>query len=348
MQTVDEAAEAAREAGLRYVNDTMPGISRHARRGKLVYVRGNEVVDDAATLARIRALVIPPAWTDVWICPRANGHLQATGRDAKGRKQYRYHARWRERRDESKFARMIAFGEALPQIRTAVSRDLAKQGMPREKVLALVVLLLESTFIRVGNEVYARENKSFGLTTLRNRHVAIDGKRIRFHFRGKSGKDHDIELNNARIARIVMRCRDLPGQDLFQYLDDAGHRHPVTSGDVNQYLKEISGEDFSAKDFRTWAGTVLAAVALCQQPQAQSAHHAKGQVADAVKQVAERLGNTVAVCRKCYIHPEIINAYLAGNAIGLADGNRIAQAGDDLRVMEQAVLSYLRELATDR
>ncbi len=310
---VDAAKASARLAGLRYVSDDKPGISRALRRGKTVYEYKGERVTDLTTLARIKALVIPPAWTDVWICPYANGHLQATGRDAKGRKQYRYHTRWREVRDESKYHRMLAFGHALPQIRERAAQDLAQRGMPRTKVLAAVVLLLESTLIRVGNDEYAKANKSYGLTTMRNRHVDISGNTVRFHFRGKSGKQHDIELSDRRLARIVQKCRELPGQELFQYLDEDGARHGVDSSDVNEYLKDIAGEDYTAKDFRTWAGTVLAAGELARNWPYESDADAKRHITATVQVVSQRLGNTPAVCRKCYIH---------GDYRGLSAGQR--------------------------
>jgi DNA topoisomerase-1 len=249
----------AEEAGLRYVNDAMPGIRRRrAGRGFTYAGTDGRRLTDRRVLARIRALAIPPAWTDVWICPIARGHLQATGRDARGRKQYRYHARWREVRDEAKYGRMVAFGQALPRIRRRVEADLALPGLPRERVLAAVVRLLEKTAVRVGNEEYARENRSFGLTTLRNRHAEVGTSRIRFRFRGKGGKETEVELNDRRLARIVARCQELPGQALFTYLDEDGEPRTVDSADVNEYLREISGEEFTAKDFRTWAGTVLA------------------------------------------------------------------------------------------
>jgi DNA topoisomerase-1 len=272
-------------------------------------------VHDRATLERIRALVIPPAWTGVWICPYPNGHLQATGRDARGRKQYRYHNRWREVRDEVKYGRLIAFAQALPRIRQQTDRDLARPGLPREKVLAAVVQLLEKTLIRVGNEEYARENGSFGLTTMKDGHAKIRGGKVRFEFRGKSGVEHAIDLEDRRLARIVKACRDLPGYELFQYVDAAGKRQVVDSADVNAYLRDITGEDFTAKDFRTWAGTVLAAQALAAVAAFKSNREAKRNVVQAIESVAKRLGNTKAVCRKCYIHPAILDAYMDGATI---------------------------------
>lgn len=309
--------EAAREAHLRYVSDARPGIRRQGGDDGFSYRRPDgRAVDDEPTLRRIAALAIPPAWTDVWICPLANGHLQATGRDARGRKQYRYHSRWRAVRDEAKYERTIAFGRALPRIRERVRRDLALPGLPREKVLAAIVDVMDLTSIRVGNEEYARENKTFGLTTLRNRHVRVDGSEIRFRFRGKSGKEHRISLHDPRLARIVKRCRDVPGYELFQYIDDAGDHHPVDAADVNAYLREASGEDFTAKDFRTWNGTLTAALALERFEPFASPAEAKRNIARAIELVAAQLGNTVAVCRKCYVHPAVLDAYLAGTLAG--------------------------------
>jgi DNA topoisomerase-1 len=308
------AISAARAARLRHVNDDDPGITRRRRGERFVYDGPDgRRVRDAETLVRIRALAIPPAWTDVWICPIPNGHIQATGRDARGRKQYRYHARWREVRDENKYDRMIEVGEALPGIRERVDNDLGRSGLPREKVLAAVVRLLELTFLRVGNEEYARLNRSFGLTTLRDRHVAIEGSRIGFRFRGKSGKVHESDIRDRRLARIVRACQDLPGQTLFQYVDDAGERQTIGSDDVNAYLREVSGEDITAKDFRTWAGTVLAFRALCALDPAASDTDAKRNLVAAIKEVAGQLGNTPAVCRKSYVHPDVIEAYLDGD-----------------------------------
>ena len=275
---------------------------------------------DRATLSRIRSLAIPPAWESVWICPRDDGHLQATGRDARGRKQYRYHAQWREVRDETKYGRMAAFGRALPRIRRRVTRDLALQGLPREKILATLVRLLEATLIRVGNEEYARDNSSFGLTTLRNRQVAISGARIRFNFRGKSGVEHAIELNDRRMAGIVKRIRELPGQELFQYVDEAGERRSVESADVNAYLREAAGGEFTSKDFRTWAGTLLAAKALRQAGPFESKAEAMRNVNTAIEGVATVLGNTKAVCRKCYVHPVVVERYLDGSLLDCAPG----------------------------
>jgi DNA topoisomerase I len=295
------------------VSDADPGIQRRKRGKAFTYVdEDGKAIRDAETLARIRRLAIPPAWTDVWICKLANGHIQATGRDARGRKQYRYHPRWRTARDETKYDRMIAFGKILPVIRRRVAADLERPGLPREKVLATVVRLLETTLIRVGNEEYARQNGSFGLTTLKDHHVRFpaSGRKISFRFRGKAGKRHEIELSEPRLARIVRRCRDLPGQELFQYVDDEGAPRSIDSGDVNDYLREITGEELTAKDFRTWAGTVLAAVALAAYEAAPTQRQAKRNLLEAIERVAERLGNTPAICRKCYIHPAIFDTYL--------------------------------------
>jgi DNA topoisomerase-1 len=302
---------AARSAHLRYVSDAERGFARRRRGKSFSYVRPNGApLRSLEALARIRALAIPPAWKDVWICPAPDGHIQATGRDARGRKQYRYHPRWREAQDQSKYDRIIAFAKALPKIRRAVARDLRKRGLPREKVLAAAVKLLETTLIRVGNEEYARDNHSFGLTTMHDEHVKLRGATLRFDFRGKHGVEHEIDLEDRQLAAIVHACRDLPGQELFQYLDAAGEVRDVDSGDVNGYLRKVSGEDFTAKDFRTWAGTALAAQALQEFRDFDSKAAAKRNVTKAIERVAERLGNTQAICRKCYVHPAIIEAYM--------------------------------------
>jgi DNA topoisomerase I len=303
----------ARAAGLRYVSDETPGITRQ-RRGKAFRYRhpNGSPVRDRPTLGRIRSLAIPPAWAEVWICARDDGHLQATGRDARRRKQYRYHRRWREVRDETKYGRLIPFALALPRIRRRVGRDLALPGLPREKVLATVVRLLETTRIRVGNEEYARENESFGLTTLRERQVQVRGEKLRFRFRGKSGIEHTIELTDRRLAAIVRRVRDLPGEELFRYVDEGGETRRIESEDVNAYLREISGDEFTSKDFRTWAGTVLAARALRALAPFASQAEGKRNIAQAIEAVAKELGNTKAVCRKCYVHPAILESYLEG------------------------------------
>jgi DNA topoisomerase-1 len=299
--------EAARLASLRHVSDETPGMTR-ALRGKGFSYRtpDGQVIRDRGTLKRIRELVIPPAWTEVWICPMENGHIQATGRDARGRKQYCYHARWHEVRDENKFDRMIQFGRSLPALRAKADADLALPGLPLEKALATVVSLLESTFIRIGGREYARTNDSFGLTTMLNRHVKVAGSQIRFRFRGKSGKDHIISVTDRRIARLVKQCRDLPGQTLFQYLDENDEVRAIDAGDVNEYLKSIAGPEFTAKDFRTWAGTLLAAEWLSEVPGEESSIPTLTEV---IKEVAKALGNTPAVCRKSYIHPAILSAF---------------------------------------
>jgi DNA topoisomerase I len=343
-------AESARAAGLRYVSDTRPGI-RRKRAGRHFSYAGpdGQPIRDPAVLQRIKALAIPPAWTDVWICPLPNGHIQATARDAKGRKQYRYHTRWHAVRDETKYERTIAFGKALPLIREQTERHLDLPGLPREKVLAAIVRLLEMTLIRVGNDEYARHNKSFGLTTMRDRHVAVDGGQIRFHFRGKAGKYHTLELQDRRLARIVKRCRDIPGQELFQYVDDEGQRQDVDSGDVNTYLREITGQDFTAKDFRTWAGTVLAAWALKEFEAFDSDTQAKRNVVQAIERVAERLGNTPAVCRRCYVHPAVLDSYLDGSLVEqLRDQveDELSDALSKLPPEEAAVLVFLQRRLT--
>lgn len=303
--------ESAAEAGLRYVSDAGSGIRRRkAGKGFVYFYDDKTRVTDRSLLRRIRAPVIPPAWTHVWICPISNGHIQASGRDAKGRKQYRYHERWRATRDENKYGCMVAFGNALPRMRETVRSHLSLQGLPREKVLALVVRLLEATGIRVGNEEYARKNKSFGLTTLRTKHVDVNGAPIRFKFRGKAGKEHSIDYRDKRIAKIVARMSDLPGHELFQYLDSDGVLHGVNSTDVNEYIQQVAGAEFSAKDFRTWTGTVITLQELMGLDSATTAAHAKRNVVAAVRNVATRLGNTVAICRKCYIHPVVVETYM--------------------------------------
>jgi len=341
---------SARAAGLRYVSDARPGI-RRKRSGKGFSYRmpDGALIHDTATLRRIRSLAIPPAWTDVWICPTPNGHIQATGRDAKGRKQYRYHPRWRAMRDKTKYTRMIAFGEALPHIRERVKADLARHGLPREKVFATVVRLLETTFIRVGNEEYAKTNNSYGLTTLRNEHVAVSGDTVAFHFRGKSGIEHIIGINDRRVARIIKRCKELPGAELFQYIDDDGERQTIDSGDVNAYLHEITGDQFTAKDFRTWAGTVLAAMALQGFGAFDSETQAKKNIVRAIEGVAERLGNTPGVCRRCYIHPAVLDAYLEGillEALKQCTGQEVADGLHGLEPEEAAVLAFLQQRLT--
>ena len=342
-----DPVESAEEAGLRYVTDASPGIRRRrAGRGFSYIAADGKRIVKAEQLAWIRSLAIPPAWTDVWICPSKRGHLQATGRDARGRKQYRYHPDWRAVRDEAKYGRMIAFGQALPAIRRQVDADLRRHGLPRERVLAAVVRLLEKTRLRVGNEEYVRDNRSYGLTTLRDRHAEIGSSRIRFRFRSKGGKLSDVELSDARLARIVARCQDLPGQELFAYLDEDGEVRPIGSSDVNDYLREITGQDFSAKDFRTWSGTVLAAWALKEYEAVDSEAKAKRNVVRAVEEVAEWLGNTPAVSRKSYVHPAVIDAYLDGDVVRAARKTADRTLRDDMRRLspqEAAVLALLRQ-----
>ena len=341
-----EGPAAAKAAGLRYVTDVMPGIRRERDGKGFRYVRPDGTpVREPAVLKRIAALVIPPAWTDVWICPSPLGHLQATGRDARGRKVYRYHQRWQEVRDATKFHRMVAFGEALPVIRQRVSEDLGRRGLPRKKVLATVVRLLEETHLRIGNEEYVRENGSFGLTTLRNQHLDISGSTLRFHFLGKSSKYHDVDVRDPRLARIIRRCQEIPGHELFQYLDNEGHRHTIESADVNDYLRTTSEQDFTAKDFRTWAGTVLAAEALAELEAPESETQGKKHVTEAVKSVAGQLGNTPAVCRKSYIHPAVFDAYLDGSLLqtwNAVDEAVVEEQFPGLHREEAVVLSLLR------
>ncbi|MEN3941947.1 hypothetical protein WJU23_11680 [Prosthecobacter sp. SYSU 5D2] len=306
----------AREAGLSYTTDRRPGLTRRKLGDSFVYLdAGGKRITDEGVLSRIRALVLPPAWTDVWICPSEKGHLQATGRDARGRKQYHYHPKWREHRDGNKFQHMVDFARALPKIRRQIKKDLEKPGLPRVKVLATVLKLLETTLIRVGNDEYARTNKSYGLTTMHNKHVKISREGIRFQFRGKSGKEHEISLRDRQLARIVKHCQDLPGQELFGYQDEDGQTRDVGSEDVNRYLREITGQDFTAKDYRTWAGTVLAAIALREFEEVTSEKEAKKNVVIAVEAVSRMLGNTPAVCRKCYVHPAILDSYFEGQTI---------------------------------
>jgi DNA topoisomerase-1 len=339
--------ESARIAGLRYVNDErMRGIRRIGRQNRFRYMGLNgRTITDRSELQRIRALAIPPAWTDVWICPSAAGHLQATGRDARRRKQYRYHPRWREVRDEVKYGRLVAFARALPRIRARTAADLKRSGLPRERVLAAVVQLLEKTLIRVGNEEYARQNRSFGLTTMRDKHTTIAGATLRFVFRGKSGIEHSVGLRDARLARIVKACRELPGYELFGYVDGNGERQVIDSADVNAYLREISGEDFTAKDFRTWAGTVLAAKALAGVRMFASNAEAKRNIVSAIESVAKRLGNTKTVCRKCYIHPAVFDAYLDGATIETvrARVDRLTKKGRVLTDVEAAVVGIIEQ-----
>jgi DNA topoisomerase-1 len=347
---VRDPRHSARAAGLHYATDRNPGITRRRRGRAFQYYRPDgRRVTRASDLDRIRRLAIPPAWQRVWIAPDPLGHLQATGIDARGRKQYRYHPRWREVRDETKYGRMIEFGLALPSIRRRTAADLRRDGLPREKVLAAVVRLLEKTFIRVGNDEYARQNHSFGLTTMRDGHVKVNGSTVKFLFRGKSGVEHDLELDDRRLARIVKQCRDLPGQELFQYRDDSGRVVDVGSADVNAYLQAITGRDFTSKDFRTWAGTVLAATLLAEHASAESASGAKKTIVRIVEQVAARLGNTKAVCRKCYIHPAVLDAFLDGSMSDAGSrGGRVARGTERLTAAEAAVLSLLQRRIAQR
>jgi len=346
---VIDPTEAATDAGLRYVSDDQPGYSRKLKGEDFEYFdTEGKRIDDEQRLLRIKRLAVPPAWKDVWICPSSNGHIQATGRDARGRKQYRYHDRWREIRDENKYDRMIDFGKALSKIRRRVCKDMALPGLPRNKVLATVVQLLERTFIRVGNEEYARENKSFGLTTMQDRHVNVKGSKLRFRFKGKSGRQREVDVTDRRIAKIIAKLQDLPGQDLFQYVDDQGIVHNVTSQDVNDYLREIAGGDFTAKDFRTWAGTILAAIALSTVGAFETKKQARANIKTAISGVARLLGNTPAICRKCYIHPAILETYLDGNfhgglkaKISGSDSTR-ARCIIEFRSAEAAILRWLR------
>jgi DNA topoisomerase-1 len=337
--------DSARAAGLRYVNDQRTaGVRRLGTHNRFRYVDPHgRTVRDRAEIQRIKSLAIPPAWTDVWICCDPRGHLQAVGRDARGRKQYRYHTRWREVRDEVKYGRLVAFAEALPRIRRRVAADIRRNGLPREKVLAAVVQLLEKTLIRVGNEEYARDNGSIGLTTMRDRHAKIAGTSVRFEFRGKSGIEHAIDLRDARLARIVTALRDLPGYELFQYIDPDGNRQMIGSADVNAYLREIGGQDFTAKDFRTWAGTVLVATALAEEPSFKSPTEAKRTVNRAIESVAKRLGNTTAICRKSYIHPAILSAYMDGATIETVKGraSRLSRRSCALSAEELAVVGLI-------
>ena len=338
--------QSAKAIGLRYVSDSEPGIRRERNGTGFQYLdTEGRPVRDEAEVERVRSLVLPPAWTDVWICATPDGHIQATARDAKGRKQYRYHPRYRAFRDETKFSRMLEFSRHLPRIRRLVERDIRRQGLSREKVLATVVWLLERTLFRVGNDQYARENKSFGLTTLRQRHVDVTGSEMRFEFRGKSGVKHAAAITDKRIARIVQRCQTLPGEELFQYLDEDGKRQTVYAGDINQYLQHASGgEELTAKDFRTWAGTMLAARALRDVGPAATQREAKTNIVKVIDQVATRLGNTRAVCRKYYVHPAILEKYLNGQVIppsAPSSTPRKPHRSAELRADEEAVLRLI-------
>lgn len=341
-----EHVESAEAAGLRYVSDTLPGIRRKRSGRGFTYLRPDgSTIDNGTELTRIKALVIPPAWNEVWICLNSHGHIQVTARDARGRKQYRYHPKYRAIRDETKFGRILEFSELLPILRDRVEKDLQLPGLPRDKVLASVVRLLEKTLIRVGNEEYARENKSYGLATMRRRHVEVSGHTLRFDFRGKSGLSHSVAVTDRRVARIVQHCQELPGQELFQYLDDDGKRQTIDAGDINDYLKRASGRDITAKDFRTWSGTMLAAFELRALGPATTEKEAKANVVAAVDKVARRLGNTRAVCRKYYIHPVVLESYLEGSIppvpILPSDQKRERPSGA-LRRDELAVLAFIQ------
>lgn len=343
---ITDPVASARAAGLRYVHDDQPGISRKRAGKEWSYTLPHgKRLTDRRERQRINSLAIPPAYTDVWICPDPRGHIQATGRDARGRKQYRYHPKWREVRDETKYNRMIAFGEALPLIRERTDQDLRRHGLPREKVLAAVIRLLEVTLIRVGNEEYARTNDSFGLTTMHDDHVDVTSSGMRFHFRGKSGIEHAVQLSDRRLASIVGRCQDLPGQELFQYLDDDDQRHTIDSTDVNDYLREITGQEFTAKDFRTWAGTVLATRALQEYGEVDTEADAKKNIVRAIEAVAARLGNTATICRKCYVHPMVLEAYSDGSMLETAKQraeDELAVSLPELPPEEAAVLMLLQ------
>ena len=351
-ESADENREAAEAAGLVYVSDEDPGITRKksGTGWRFIDAKGR-TIKDYWDKKRIEKIGVPPAYTDVWICPKENGHIQATGRDAKGRKQYRYHAKWTEAREEAKYERMMEFGKLLPNLRKRVSADMRKPGLPRDKVLATLVALLEKTLIRIGNEDYAKDNKSFGLTTLRNRHVDIDGSTLRFDFKGKSGKTWNLDLKDRRVAKVVRSIQDLPGQHLFQYLDEEGKRQPVDSADVNDYLREITGEDVTAKDFRTWAGTVLASMALAEFEAVDSQALMKKNVKAAIEKVASRLGNTPTICRKCYVHPQVVTSYLDGSLLQEIKSDveqTLSESSEHLRPEEAALLGLLsRRIGTD-
>jgi DNA topoisomerase I len=341
-----DPTQAAKAAGLRYATDKRPGIQRK-RAGKAFRYNAldGQSIRDPEILARIRSLAIPPAWEEVWICPSPLGHIQATGRDEKGRKQYRYHPRWREVRDGAKYDRMMAFGRTLPQLREQTDRDLALPGLPRRKVVAAIVQLLEQSLIRVGNDEYAKANHSFGLTTMFDKHVALDGASIQFKFRGKSGIRHKIDIRDRRLARIVKRCQELPGQELFQYIDEDGATQDIDSSDINDYLREMTGQDFTAKDFRTWAGTVLAAMALQEFEAFDSQAQARKNVVRAIESVAERLGNTPTVCRKCYVHPALLDAYQDGSmieAVRQRADQEMEKSLGNLKPEEAAVMALLQ------
>ena len=342
-----EHVESAEAAGLRYVSDTMPGIRRKRTGKAFTYLdTGGAPIRNGAELNRIKSLVIPPAWNDVWICPNPYGHIQVTARDARGRKQYRYHPKYRAVRDATKFGRMLEFRELLPALRDRVEKDLLLDGLPRDKVLATIVRLLEKSLIRIGNDEYARDNKSYGLTTMKRRHVEVTGHTLRFDFRGKSGMMHSVAVTDRRVARIVQHCQELPGQELFQYLDEDGKRQTVDAGDINDYLRRATGREMTAKDFRTWSGTMLAAFELRALGPGANEKEAKANVVQAIDRVAKRLGNTRAVCRKYYIHPVVLESYLEGSVLPTptqsSDQKRERPSGA-LRRDELAVLAYIQE-----
>ncbi|GMU19921.1 MAG: DNA topoisomerase [Phycisphaerae bacterium] len=341
-----DPAAAARYAGLRYVTDTQPGI-RRVRQGRGFGYKGADgrPLKAPDVLARIRSLVIPPAWTDVWICPHANGHIQAIGRDDRGRKQYRYHDKWREVGAATKFHRMAAFGKALPAIRRIIARHMRLPGLKREKVLATVVHLLDETHIRVGNDEYAAQNNSFGLTTLRDRHVKVSGARVQIRYQGKSGKRREVQFSDARLARIIKRCQDLPGQELFQYVDDAGQTCDVESADVNDYVRDVTGEDFTAKDFRTWAGTVLVVEKFLESGPCTSKTAGRKQIVQAIKEVAARLGNTPSVCRNYYIHPYALRCFEDGSLFEVLVKACVQKRGGRSPDPERVVMALLRRAA---
>ncbi len=338
-----EHTNSAKAAGLHYMTDSAPGITRKGAGKGFSYLdhRGQRITD-RSVIARIKKIVIPPAWTDVWICPHPDGHIQATGRDAKNRKQYRYHERYREIRDETKFERILEFSKVLPHVREQVEHDMSLPGLPREKILAAVVRLLEATLIRVGNDEYARDNQSYGLTTLRDRHAEVEGWKVRFDFRGKSGVDHAVSITDQRLARIIQHCQDLPGEELFKYIGEKGRRQTVDSGDINDYLGQITGGSFTAKDIRTWTGTVLAAAALRDSGVADSETEVKANILASIDAVADRLGNTRAVCRKYYVHPKVLELYRNGRVIDAPrppkehkrDSSQAALRGDEVAVLK--------------
>jgi len=348
----EDPKEAANSAGLRYVTDARPGITRKPKDGDFAYYDNEgKQVKNKSTLDRLKSLAIPPAWRKVWICAQPNGHLQATGIDASGRKQYKYHPTWRSDRDEAKFERLLSFGQVLPKIRAQVDRDLRLPDLAREKVIATVVRLLEISLIRIGNEAYAKENNSFGLTTMRNRHVAVKGSTVKFQFRGKGGKIHSVEVSDKRIARVVKKCQELPGQQLFEFEDPSGEIATIGSEDVNEYLQRVTGQPFTAKDFRTWAGTVLAAIALWKMEEVDNQTLAKKNILTAIEAVAKLLGNTAAICRKCYIHPAVTTSYLNGTlarTVRKEADNQIVRHLHELRAEEAAVIVLLRQELAER